>query len=53
MATSIFQQALIVAKSETVMHPLKLELPKPIQQKCNTTPYLRRRMHSRLRGLWG
>lgn len=53
MATSIFQQALVVVKTETVVPVPKLPLPTPMETKGYSTPYLRRRMHSRLRGLYG
>ena len=53
MATRIFQQAMAVVKTETMIPASKLPLPTPMGIKGYSTPYLRRRMHSRLRGLYG
>lgn len=53
MITNIFQQALVVVKAETIVCVRRFSLPTPILSKGYNTPYLRRRMHARLRGLYG
>ena len=51
MITNIFQQALVAVKARTVVCVHKLSLPAPMHPKGYSTPYLRRRMYGRLRGL--
>ena len=53
MGAMSFQQALNELKSESLVHVSKLSLPKVEPKKGYDTPYLRRRMQSRLRGHYG
>lgn len=53
MITMSFHQALIEIKSQFLNCSPKLTLPKVEARKVYDTPYLRRRMQSRLRGLYG
>ncbi|MBR4041463.1 MAG: hypothetical protein IKJ09_04085 [Bacteroidaceae bacterium] len=53
MMTVIFQQALVDSKSVLLVHASRLSLPTLPPSKGYDTPYLRRRMHRRMRGLFG
>ena len=53
MITNIFQQALVVVKADTVVCVRRFPLPASVSSKGYSTPYLRRRMYGRLRGLYG
>ena len=52
MTTIIFQQALVEAKSVLLVRTTKLSVPTLPTSKGYDTPYLRRRMHRRMRGLF-
>ena len=52
MITMNFQQALQLTKSELFVLAPKLALPKVEEKGRFDTPYLRRRMRSRLRGYY-
>lgn len=53
MMTISFQQALVGAKSVLLVRITKLPLPTLPPISGFDTPYLRRRMHTRMRGLYG
>ncbi len=53
MMTIIFQQALVEVKSVLLVHTTKLSLPTLPPAQGYDTPYLRRRMHRRIRGFFG
>jgi len=53
MMTKNFQQALQAVKSELLSLTPRLPLPKAEVKRGFDTPYLRRRMHGRLRGYYG
>ena len=53
MTTIIFQQALVEAKSVLLVRTTRLSLPTLPPSKGYDTPYLGRRMHRRMRGLFG
>lgn len=53
MKTNIFQHALVEVRVEAIVCVRKFSLPIPMTPKGYSTPYLRRRMYGRLRGLYG